>query len=332
MTEHINDLLITRYKIYSRINYHHRSYKTALILKLLVQYLADDYLKKDGNKEDGNKRNELCPGVADLWNCLTSTLTAGDLYIIQWNDSTLISHLYQTLTDIKRHPDCTHYDIDADLFTNISNMLEEFLLNHKHFYAVFKRQSDLSSIIEKVISSLGDSIQKVIDYEERKLKEAKTESEYDGAVDSLKRLQQKKIDGIIKSADTDTFARIIPVDIQSIIKNVLDDQKKKGKIREYLFDKNNKRTNTGLPNREDESDMIYLYDPSTNKAKSYNTANLLLELAQLQNFCLQYIAYIDPIDELNSEAVIEDIRSEICNRLISESEKQMKVQFSCLRT
>jgi hypothetical protein len=289
--------------------------------------LADDYLKKEGNK-----RNELCPGIADLWNCLTNTLTSGDLYIIQWNDSTLISHLYRTLTDIKREPNCKHYGIDADLFTKISNMLEEFLLNHKHFYAVFKRQSDLSSIIEGVFASLRDSIQKVKDYEEKKLREAKTESEYDGADDSLKRLQTEKIEGIIQSADTDAFARIIPVDIRNIIKDVLDDQKKKGKIREYLFDENKKRSNTGLPNREDGSDMIYLYDPTTNKAKPYNTAKLLLELVQLQKFCLQFIAYIDPIDELNSEAVIDEIRREICNRLISESEQQMKELFSCLRT
>jgi hypothetical protein len=96
--------------------------------------LAEDYLKKEADLE-----KDLCPGIADLWNCLSSTMNSRDLYIIQWNDSTLISHLYQTLADVKGSSH-ENYGISEDEFNNISDMLEEFLLNRKHFYPVFKRK------------------------------------------------------------------------------------------------------------------------------------------------------------------------------------------------
>lgn len=325
MVEHIDDLMITRYKIFSRINFHHRSYKTALILQKIVKTLAEDYLRKSPSD------TPLCPGIADLWNCLSSTLNSGDLYIIQWNDSTLISHLYQTLVDIKKHS-CSEYSISREQYDNIYNMLEEFLLNRKHFYSVFKRQSDMTPIFATVFDKLTPLIEKAKLYERKKLEDSNHEdSSFADADDSLKRLNPYTIEGVIKSGDSGALERVFPSahSLKSIIMNVLEQYKQNGKIGTYLFDENTKRTKTGLPHLTDLSDAIYLYESASNKPELYDTSILETQLVQLQTHCLQYIAYIEP--KTDSSTVIADIRNEISNQLCNAIEESMKEMFSCLR-
>ncbi len=329
MVEHIDDLLITRYKIFSRINYHHRSYKTSLILQRLVQTLAEDYLNKDDSKK------ALCPGIADLWNCLSSTLNSGDLYIIQWNDSTLISHLYQTLAEVKSR-DCSDYNLPEDQYEDVTGLLEEFLLNRKHFYSVFKRQSDLTPIFSELFERLKPLVDKVRGYEQNKFEKALNSSNSvdSDAEDSLKRLNSKQLDGIIKSGDADSLERVLPLDMLKILSGVLEEYKEKGKILSYLVDKNKKRSKTGLPYREDGSDGIYLYNynVSGDGIELYDVSILETQLVQLQNYCLQYIAYVEPRSESESAAVIDDIRQAISERLFDEVKNCMQNLFSCLRT
>lgn len=329
MVEHIDDLLITRYKIFSRINYHHRSYKTSLILQRLVQILAKDYLEKDDSKR------ALCPGIADLWNCLSSTLNSGDLYIIQWNDSTLISHLYQTLAEVKSG-DCSDYNLSEEQYEDVTSLLEEFLLNRKHFYSVFKRQSDLTPIFSKLFELLAPSVDKVREYEQDKLEKAENSgnSAEQDAEDSLKRLNAEQLDGIIKSGDADSLERIFPLDMLKILSDILEEYKEQGKILSYLVDKNRKRSKTGLPYREDGSDRIYLYNYNTNghDIELYDVSTLETRLAQLQHYCLQYIAYVEPRSENESITVINEIRQAISTRLFADVKSCMQNLFSCLRT
>ena len=325
MTEHIDDLLITRYKIFSRINYHHRSYKTALILQELVKLLALDYLSKD------DKQTALCPGISDLWNCLSSTMNSGDLYIIQWNDSTLISHLYQTLAEVKgrTHED---YDLSEEEYDIICNMLEEFLLNRKHFYSVFKRQSDFTPIFAQVFARLETQVAKVKVHEQEKLSSMAGDSKKtEEADESLKRLDPEKLDYIIKSGDADALSRIFPSEtsLQMIILDVLDQYKLNGRISSYLFDENKKRSKTGLPSKEDYSDGIYLYESDDTDAKLYNVSILEDQLVRLQNYCLQYIAYIDTKDD--SKTVIKNIRDDIANHLYEAIQRSLQELFSCLK-
>lgn len=325
MAEHIDDLLIARYKIFSRINYHHRSYKTALILQQLVKSLGIDYLSRD------NGKTALCPGIADLWNCLSSTMNSGDLYIIQWNDSTLISHLYQTLAEVKSRS-CEEYGLSEDRYDEISNMLEEFLLNRKHFYSVFKRQSDFTPIFSQVFNQLQPLVDKVKDYEQHKLIDSTNSKKIDEADESLKRLDADKLDGIIKSGDADVLERIFPIkpSVCSIILSVLEDFKKQNRISSFLFDENKRRSKTGLPFHEDQSDGIYLYESGGESTELYNVSVLEDQLVRLQNHCLQYIAYIESSEEITT--VIKDIRTEIADRLYKAIEQSMKELFSCLQT
>ena len=201
-----------------------------------MQTLAEDYLNKDDSKK------ALCPGIADLWNCLSSTLNSGDLYIIQWNDSTLISHLYQTLAEVKSR-DCSDYNLPEDQYEDVTGLLEEFLLNRKHFYSVFKRQSDLTPIFSELFERLKPLVDKVRGYEQNKFEKALNSSNSvdSDAEDSLKRLNSKQLDGIIKSGDADSLERVLPLDMLKILSGVLEEYKEKGKILSYLVDKNKKR-------------------------------------------------------------------------------------------
>lgn len=324
ISEHIDDLLLNRYKIFSRINYHHRSYKTALILQKLVKILAEDFLRKDDLKKT------LCPGISDLWNCLSSTLNSRDLYIIQWNDSTLISHLYHTLAEIKSS-DYDDYDLTEEQYKNVSNMLEEFLLNRKHFHSVFKRQSDFAPIFENAFEKLSPLVNKVKKYEQDKIKQGSDSDVSDAAEDSIKRLDTFKLEGIIKSGDADAIERLFPskCSLKTIIPEVLEEYRKSGKIGTYLFDENIKRTKTGLPQQQDLSDAIYLYEPDTGEVTKYNTCILENQIVHLQNNCLQYIAYIEL--ETADAKIIEDIRNSIEEKFVEVLEESMREIFSCLK-
>lgn len=324
MEEHIDDLLIIRYKIFSRINYHHRSYKTALILQNLVVFLAKDYLKKNDSQKS------LCPGISDLWNCLSSTMNSGDLYIIQWNDSTLISHLYQTLAEVK-NSSCDVYDISEKEFCEISNMLEEFLLNRKHFYSVFKRQSDLAPILSDALNPLKPKLDQIEKHEENLLKNTNDLEKIKRANESLMRLAGLK--DIIQSGDSDALSKILPTksSLRTIIIAVLDKYKNENRIYSYLFDENTKRFKTGLPYREDYSDMIYLYESNHNKLIPYNGDVLQDQLINLQKHCLQYIAYVEPNlndPSENIENIILDIRAEISKQLETNINRTIDELFS----
>lgn len=323
MTDHIDDLLLTRYKIFSRINYHHRSYKTALILQKIVETLAKDYLFKE------NTKKALCPEIADLWNCLAETINSKDLYIIQWNDSTLISHLYHTLAEIKGY-NPEDYGISQKEFNNINILLEEFLLNRKHFYSVFKRQSDFIPLFDKAFQKIYPVVEKVLNYEKRKLETCSDNKVRISATESIKRLNYIRLAGISKMGDAEAINYLFPSSfpLERIISDVLKDYHGRNKIGVFLFDKNINRIKTGLPTREDLSDSIFFYD-SEDSPIAYNTSALEDQLVKLQRNCLEYIAYIE-IEE-SQIRVIDEIRLTISDEIYKILKKFMLENFSCLK-
>jgi hypothetical protein len=321
MAEDIEDLLVTRYKIFSRINYNHRAFKTSAILQRLVYLLSIDYLKKKENT------NEMCPNISDLWFCLYNTLSVYDLYIIQWNDSTLVSHLYHTLADCK--PDeCGKYNMNSEDYDEIIHMLEEFLLNKKHYYSVFKRQSDFSPILESVFNALESEIEMVREYETKKLRE---NSENLNAFDSIRRLDKMLLKSLIKTGDIETFAEIFPLKTttKEMIEEVLIEFKNSDLINTYLVKFNSQRNNTGLPNQYNELNGIYLYSANNNDPKLYDVSILRKQIVQLQNYCLQYIVYIET--ENSPDDIIKEIHKNITGKLIDEFRNSMKEIFTCLQ-
>lgn len=308
MSDDIDDIIKLRYKIYSRINYHHKAYKTSLILQRLVYLLALDYLRKDSTQK------ALCPQISDLWCCLYNTLSSYNLYIIQWNDSTLISHLYQTLADCKpaSHKD---YQLQEEEYTEILHMLEEFLLNQKHFIPIFKRQSDFSSILENVFSRFLQSLDTTNNYERRALL---ANSKDKNAAESLLRLDRARLDSMIKSGDIDGIVKIFPIkrSIKDIITEVLNKNKSESALFVYLLDENNSWKNLGIPLNYGEDNGIFLYTANSEKPKLYDVSGLKKQLVQLQNKHLHYIAYIET--EKNSDSIIDKIKEEIQNMLFEE--------------
>lgn len=310
MSEDIDDLLISRYKIFSRINYHHRSYKTAMILQRLVYALSKDFLTKNKSEKT------LCDDISDLWCCLYSTLSSNDLYIIQWNDSTLISHLYRTLVQVKKNSN-DDYGINEEHYEEILTMLEEFLLNKKHFYSVFKRESDLIPIYENVFSKLQPNIEKVKKYIQKNLKANPTNTEARG---TYERLDSNRLSYVIKTGDIETLERLFPVEVKlnSIVNETLTEFKDRNKITFFLFDENPKWKATGLPKKKDMSDSIFLYSANYPKGKLYNIDVLQKQISLLQNYCLRYIAYIKPGEGTKVDDIIKEICGSIENHLYEQ--------------
>lgn len=310
MTDDIDDALITRYKIFSRINYHHKVFKSSAILQRLVYLLSIDYLKKEKSE------NTLCPDINYLWECLLNSLVLCDSYnlsIIQWNDSTLISHLYCTLVNCKRY-NCHYYGLQEDEFNEILYMLEAFLLNKRHFYYVFKRQSDFAPILKNVFDALNPLIEKARNHE---IDTLKTDGTNANTLESIRRLDKNTLNAFIKKGNIANIIKILPIDIMPLLDDVLFEYKSNGRILTYLLSENSKWSESGLPNGHDESDdskNIYLYD-SDSKLICYDTSALEKQINQLQNNCLQILAYI--VAEGNHETVIKDLCQEIQNRLIT---------------
>lgn len=321
MVEDINDALIARYKIFSRINFHHRAFKTSAILQRLVYLLAIDYLKKDDDSKC------MCPNICDLWCCLYQTLTSYNLYIIQWNDSSLVSHLYHTLADCKPNM-CEEYDMSSEEYDEILHMLEEFLLNQKHFHSVFKRQIDFAPILEKVFEELASQIAKVLDYENEKLN---ADNQNKNAFDSVTRFSKGLFASMVESGDIDGLAKLFPLGntIVEMLDDILLDFKRKGIISSYLLKENHQRTKIGLPKDYDESNGIYLYAPYNTKPMLYDISVLKKILIQLQSYCLQYIVYIET--ENVPEEVIRQIHEQIKITLVDEFKMAMENLFSCLQ-
>mgnify|MGYP004464069759 CR=1 FL=1 len=319
MADNIDDILTTRYKIFSRINYHHNSYKTATILQQIVKMIALDYLRK------GENSHELCAEISDLWNCLSNTLNSQDLNIIQWNDSTLLTHLYQTLNNIKTN-DADYFELSEEQYSTICHMLEEFILNKKYYYSIFKRQIDFKPILANIFARLQPSLDKIIKHEkEKNLFSSNCDTAYDDAKDSLNRLNLDKLLHTIETGDIDVLTKLFwgEETVPIIICNVLEDFKEKKKIGSYVFDKNTNYSKTGLPKGDDESKAVYLYSSKT--MMKYDTTILEESLVKLQLNCLEYIASVE-LDELDEELIAE-IKAEIEIELYEKTEEILNDLF-----
>lgn len=311
MTDDISDMLLNRYKIFSRINFHHRSLKTAIILQNLIMLLAEDFLSTAADEE------VLCEGIADLWLNLKSTINSLDISIIQWNDSVLLSHLYHTLVCLNEK------SYNNELIKNhkiILKYLEEFLLNHKHYFALFKQQSDINKIISKVFADEMETLDNLTNDEVNKL-EGNLDNPNCDAVDSIHRIAPT-IRHLISQSDMDTFQRVFPSNLPavSIISNVLQDYQSKEKIQSFLFYENPKRNSIGIPSSVDKKCIdgmgILVFDNS-GQVNVYDYSNLIAQLTQLQKNCLECIAYIE-MDEDNPNIIKE---------ILDEIEKQCKISF-----
>lgn len=256
VSDDIEDLLLIRYKIFARINFHHRCMKTATALKSSVKILTEDYLSCSDDSKCINSDINM------LWTSLG--LNAGDRKkrVILWNDSWLISTLYRSLIKLNGK--------QSGKSKIVKQNLQEILLNKKNFFSILKRKSDNQELIKKIFILCDideDVINNLLKKEEDKLSQNKYEnineenllsSPKADAFDSLCRIEE-----IIKDGDLEILNDFIPSDensIQNIISETLEKLKKEGDLLDFGIIFNNGRNKTGLPRHKDLLDEIYLYN------------------------------------------------------------------------
>ena len=259
VTDDIVDLLLTRYKIFARINFHHRCMKTTVALQSCVLELAKDYLKSSGGC--------LCPEINILW--LALTLRIGDRRnrIIRWNDSWLISVLHKALGKIMSDD-----NVGNDV---LQENLEEILLNRKRYYSLIKRGVDCQRFIKRVFEYAGIAKADLIKLREHEYSKYCREKDEQKNISDKKILQLSVADAIdsinridemlqvMENGDLELLNSLMPLQemcINETIKAALAQDKNKGTIADFKTIVNYGRGKTGLPKHEDDLDEIYLYE------------------------------------------------------------------------
>lgn len=264
LSDDIVDLLLTRYKIFARINFHHRCMKTTVALQSCILELARDYLKSS----DKSLNNGLCPEINILWSALTMKIGDRRMRIIQWNDSWLISILHRALGKLMTDDDEGRYKI-------LRENLEEILLNKKRYHSLIKRGADCQKFVQKVFAYAKiteDDLIALREHEYEKYYRTKDTEEniandkilelpIADAVDSINRID--KMLQVIKNGDLELLNSLLPLQklcINDAFQASLEQDKNKGLIVDYKTIVNYGRGKTGLPKHEDVLDEIYLYD------------------------------------------------------------------------
>lgn len=161
--QQMDDLLNSRFKIFSMINYHHRSTKIAALYKQVVKMLADEYLC---SSEPDTKETAYFSNISGLWRALEIVYSkeSSVLNLIQWNDSWLNGLLYRHM-------------VEESINESRSNKLEylrEVFLNEKHHYSLIKRQTEMLEINNAVRQTIAKLIEKI----EKELKTIQDEKMY----------------------------------------------------------------------------------------------------------------------------------------------------------
>lgn len=258
VADDIIDLLLTRYKIFARINFHHRCMKTSVALQSAVYALAEDYLKSDNN--------EINADINILWLALDMGIGDRRIRVIQWNDSWLISALHKALVRI-----ISEHRKDTALREN----LEEILLNKKRYYSLIKRGADSKKFVQLIFDYAGITDEKLAKLKESEYKKYYSASEKHltedpadllqspeyNAEESLKRI--RKMIQIKKSGDLELLNTIMPLEgkcVNDTIRDCLNNLKNQGVIVDYNVFTNGGRSKTGLPSHKNLLEEIYLYD------------------------------------------------------------------------
>lgn len=322
LSSDLEDIITTRYRIFSRINFHHRCIKTSMILQRIVSELTRDYITPI-NKKGG----PLCKGIRDMWTCIGPHFNGTELSVIRWNDSMLISHLQETLSFMNENVEyqSTLPSERIEKFNEINEMLNEFLLNKKVYHSVFKRQNDISRLTYAVYSEFLGSLQAIYNKEISLIQDGKVSpgsEDYQCSIDTIERLDLMlglmQVHSQKPSMDADVLWRLFPMmpHLSTIIEDVLQQFVKDNRIASYLFANNaNARNKIGVPKEENLSDSIFVFNDD-GKGEIYDPGVLIDKLVALQNDFLLYCAYIRPveIERENTRAIqktIIDIRASI---------------------
>ena len=323
LSDDIADLLLTRYKIFARINFHHRCMKTTVALQSAVLELAEDYLKNPKGKEINSEINVL-------WSALN--MGAGDrrIRIIQWNDSWLISVLHKALVNIL---------LEQKKEKTLRENLEEILLNKKRYYTLIKRGADSQRFVRKVFEVADITEERLDELKQKEYRkyysnENKCEEHIDllkkpklNAEESLMRIRDLEI--IRETGDLELLNNLMPLKEQCVndtIRDALENMKKKALIEDYKVYTNGGRGKLGLPKHKNLLDEIYLYEGNETEPVTFDESESLKPqiTAIEKNVPWTYIYFVPPksckdVDEVfkevfnqTTQAVGNSLRKRYC--------------------
>lgn len=317
----IDDIIILRYKIYSRLNSHHRTAKTAFLLGQAVELLAKDRLAHSSNDSC------IAQDIGKLWEVMSNNIAVEEetRKVSMWNDSWLMVVLNSAL-------------LNASPSSYIHNILEELLLNRKRYYSLWKRQSEMQTILQQAIEDSGvlshityseyQNLQVNVNGEENEMPAGNTG---EGVKESLKRIYICSMSKQL--ADFCVLQRVLPLKVGpwgKLITEVLDQFKNQLKrISDYIVFENNGRDSLGI-DEESQKDAIYLYS-SGNKAevREYDVGfSLLHRLKALRANNLWLYTYVEPCIGEDVNQLLEDIKQEIVQKTTEQIEDALRGLFS----
>ncbi len=327
LTDDIEDILLIRYKIFARINFHHRCVKTANALSASVKILADDYL----NSESECINSE----ISNLWKSLELTVGDRRSRVILWNDSWLISTLNQALVRI----DEEEYEENDNFFTPIVEQLkenlEEILLNRKKFYSVLKRGIDNIKFVKRIFSYLGIREEDIISLRQKELikgyenidekitAENILSSPMANALDSLNRIGE-----IIREGDIEQLNSYFPTknsSLKEIISQTLQELKEQGVLTDFIVYINKDKEKTGIPNHQDLLDEIYLYNTFLTFDEKISLKPRITSIAKNIPWLFIYVVpdkHCTEIDKLN-----ENILNQLAEKIADEMKPRLMELF-----
>lgn len=302
IADDIEDILITRYKIYIRINYHHRVTKTATVLQNAVTMLAKDYLSSD-------KGEELSPEIEYLWKSIQATNYSKELKIAKWSDSWLMMTLYDTLVkiesnaNIKKIAEEKHKNINE--LEVLRDLLEEVLLNKRHYFTLIKRKSDSVDLLKNILEKAGLTdtlLDKLGESENNRFINSTDKKERMQAKDSLfriNRIKDAKESGLFELLDI-----AFPHDIFQTIRKVLEDDPD---IKDFHIVDNEGRDKFGIQDNPSSWDeKIFLF--ADNKVVEYNRVNELMnQLKALRNTAVEKYCYVSVNEDIEIDSKLNDI-------------------------
>lgn len=323
VADDLDDLLVTRYKIFSRINFHHRAVKTARLMQRAVQTIAEDYLctPMSSDEEDTLVEEPICSEIVDLWDALGDALGLSETegQISNWNDSWLISVLHSTYIKLSDgalreklqndRPGRTEEDL-----LNLKELLEVLLLNRATYYTMLKRQRDAKRLMDGVraMAKLTDELlNNQILHENEKLLNSSKREEQREAKDSLHRIQLLKT-RTFPYGNFEELEVLLPFGYcKDVIRHTLEQGKADGRVIDYIIATNPARTSLGIT--KDEKDRIYLYTSiSEDDPYEYDIYTTLMPLLKAQrNSCLWLHVYVKPASAVEVGKLLDDLTKQV---------------------
>lgn len=319
----LDDMFINRYKIFQRINYHHKSIKTSELMQRSVEMLAEDYLLN-------TKGNEIAPDIYKLWSSLGAGFgqNAIENQISQWTDSWLVSVLSQalaTLSDTGMRRGLVNADIGRtdEKLDKLYRMLEEVQLNRKRYFPLLKRQRDALYLRDKIIARAGiqqEALSKVSIHEYDKLS-MQTGEDADSARESLYRIELLQ-DKILQVADFGLLDTLLHCGetCTELIESTLEDALNQGEIQDYFLCPNRGFRSLGVTDDAE----IFLYRNGHDVYEYDKSTSLFPKLRAQKAGCLWMYSYVclPECSEPEIEAKLEKLLDKVAN-VIGDSIKDV---------